>query len=223
MSNISLQDGSSFQDKYLIQSRNLSRKNSCQIYRVLNNLNQREEVIKIDFEHKTKLKNEFLILHKLQGFKTFPEIFSSDFDKQPNYFTEEAYFSDVGLVLKKLTKLDLDSTVSIYSQLLSQLYILHSNGFIHGNICPANVAIDYSKIKITFIDFSNAIDFNAVKANQNEVKQKGEISCSFASISAHNGIRSARDDLESLGYMLVYMLTGKLPWKGQFPKKSFNK
>ena len=54
-------------------------------------------------------------------------------------------------------------------------------------------------------------------------KLKNELSCSFASLSAHNGVREAKDDLESLGFLIIFMLTGKLPWKGIFQKKTFSK
>lgn len=216
-----LKIGGVFQGNYVVQSKNLSKTAGGRILQVLNQLEERKETLKVDLEKTFRIQAECKVLEQVQEFASFPRTFMSNFSDFPNFFTEEYHAVTVNLLIKDLKMFDLNSTISIFSHLISAISNLHGKGIIHGNICPRNIAVTEKNPKIKLIGFNTAVDTKLKSCVH--LDYKNEISCSFASISAHNGIRKAKDDLESLGYLLVYTLIGKLPWKGQFPKKSFNK
>jgi serine/threonine protein kinase len=78
--------------------------------------------------------------------------------------------------------------------------------------------------KIFLIDFGLSVPFvddNDVHLPQQEHNYNTVVGTAlFASINAHQGKNlSRRDDIESLVYTLIYLLTGKLPWKSINIKK----
>lgn len=120
-------------------------------------------------------------------------------------------------LITKHKKFGLKSIIYLAIHLLEILKYIHSCGYIHRDIKPDNFVLDYNnKKKLYCIDFGLSkryinkngkhIDFS------NEKKFCG--TARYASIAAHESCEQSRkDDLESLGYILVYLFKGKLPWQ----------
>ena len=94
---------------------------------------------------------------------------------------------------------------------------IHSRGIIHQDLKPQNIMRSVEG-NLVFIDFGlSLIVSNKNSPSQMIIKQKprrGFIGTPrYASISAHQGIeQTPKDDLESFGYVLIYLSKGKLPW-----------
>ena len=130
---------------------------------------------------------------------------------------------DIILTEKTLTKLSLRCVCNIAYQIISILEILHNCNIIHLDIKPGNIAIgkgEKSKY-IYLLDFGLSIEYNN-NNNKNIESQKIEQNnkefignARYSSINAlEGGALSKRDDLESLGYLIVYLALGELPWQG---------
>lgn len=107
-----------------------------------------------------------------------------------------------------------EMTMSIGIQALNTLEFLHAKGFIHGNLNPNNVRFMDSSLYLINLDHSKQF-CNGGKSKhicfRTGNRKHGDVV--FASRNSHAGFSlSRRDDLESLGYVLVYIYTGSLPW-----------
>ncbi|KAE8444245.1 hypothetical protein EG329_000745 [Mollisiaceae sp. DMI_Dod_QoI] len=134
-------------------------------------------------------------------------------------------FDRLGLTLEELfnlcdRKFSLKTVLLIADQLISRLESLHAKSFIHRNLRPEYFQLsNYERGKqISLTTYSLAKKYRDRRTRMHIPSRENKSfvgNRSFASINSHLGAESSRrDDMESLGYILLYFLGASLPWRG---------
>ena len=112
------------------------------------------------------------------------------------------------------------TVLMIADKVLSSLEFLHYKNFVHRDVQPGNFLVGLGKKlqQIYTIDYAFATPFHDSALNRHRPDQMQNTdsfvgTLRFASLNVLRGHRhSRRDDLESLGLMLISFLQGELPW-----------
>jgi len=167
----------------------------------------------------SSLPKEAKIMFDMVGEPGFATAYSYGKEEMYNFLVMDL----LGFNLEKLLKIcghqfSLKTVLMMADQMLTRIEALHKQGFIHRDIKPENFCMgrEDKDHNVFLIDFGLARSYNDENGQHIMYKEKKGLvgTARYASINTHLGIeQSRRDDLEAIGYVLVYFLKGELPWQ----------
>lgn len=170
-----------------------------------------------------QLRHEYKVYRELVDCKGFCSIYFYGQFEEHNIMVMDLLSRSLEDAFQKCSqRFSLRTILQIADQLLERIETLHSRHLIHRDIKPANFVLGRSEKSENRTIF--AIDFGLSKRFRDpttlthmKVRHGSSLTGTprYASINSHKGVeQSRRDDLESIGYVLVYFFKGRLPWQG---------
>ena len=171
------------------------------------------------------LETEACRLYLLQG-EGIPKIVCYGNNRTDNILIQELLGYSLEELFNNLgKKFSLKTVCNVGIQLIKRIRHVHKKYHIHRDIKPDNFMTGYYKSdnRIYLIDFGLSKKyFSSTKQEHIKFKSGKNLvgTARYCSRNAHKGFElSRRDDVESIGYCLIYFLKGFLPWQGLKVKK----
>ena len=165
------------------------------------------------------LEAEATIMSYLKG-PNIPSIKSFGYNNDYNILVMELMGKSLEDIFNARKKFSVKTAAMLGYQMINVLQFIHDRHIIHRDIKPDNFVMGYDdkNAKLYLLDFGLAKKFRSSKTliQYPYIKKKKLVGTArYASIHALEEMeQSRRDDLESLGYVLMYFIRGSLPWQG---------
>lgn len=203
--------------KYRITSK-IGEGSFGKIFAGVNSNNNDKIAIKIEKSSESSLlKNEAKLYKLLEDCVGIPKLRSFGQEGIFNYMVIDLLGDSLECLRQKCGgTFSLKTVIGVGLQMLRRLETVHNLGIIHRDIKPDNFLIDPKTNLVYLIDFGLARRYidRQNKHFKQDSGRKLTGTARYASINVHQGITpSRRDDLESIGFMMLYLLNGKLPWQ----------
>ena len=166
------------------------------------------------------LENEAYLLYYLKGIG-IPKLITYGRHRKFNILIEQLLGKSlVRLLFENGKQLSMKDCCMFGLQALDRLEFIHSKFIIHCDIEPSIFLIGNKNKSLFYItDFLFAKKYMSSKTGKH-IKYSNNYKCpgsiTFVSTNVQKGIEpSRRDDIESLFYILLYLMKGSLPWQNK--------
>lgn len=193
------------------------------IYIAINIQNNEEVAVKLEKVRSShpQLLYESRVIRTLQGGVGIPNLHWYGVEGDYNVMVMELLGPSLEDLLQYCKPaLSVKTVLMLADQMITRIEYVHSKNLIHRDIKPDNfiIGLGQKANMVYIIDFGLSKKYRDSKTNQHIPYREGKSltgTARYASIFTHLGIeQSRRDDLEGLGYVMIYLLKGLLPWQG---------
>ncbi|VDN92130.1 unnamed protein product [Brugia pahangi] len=226
--------GDKIKDQFLVKKK-LGEGSCGMVYLVLNIKDTKRAAMKVEPLMKSKddeiLKMEVYVLKKMQQSKHVCQLLAAGKTSSYNFLIMSLLGKELSDIRRRLhdRKMSIGSVLKIGIQSTTAIHDLHKVGFVHRDIKPSNFAMGRDeKANIVFMfDFGLARQImfpdkdGKLKLREARKKVAFRGTVRYCSLNVHLYREQGRhDDLWSMFYMLIELLSSTLPWKGMARKDS---
>lgn len=202
------------------------------IFKGIDTVSNRLVAIKVEQKgNSSQLKTESRIYKEMEGTPVsksirWPKMY--DFGRDSlgnNIMIMDLLGPNIESIMKKSVHKRFHSTSVAFlaEKMITLVEKFHMAGYVHRDLKPQNFVIEYCEQtyprfpEVFLIDYGLAKGFiDSTKKQHAPFSQRKSLkgTVRYSSINTHLGIdQSRRDDMQSLAYIFIYMLLGRLPWQ----------